>query len=215
MAKMRWELLGTSVGLKLLMAASGLLWTGMEVLHMAGNLLVFAGPETINGYGAVLQGSPLLWVMRAGLLALLAVHVTSAALLTRRAREAKGRYQRRLAARDSTLASRTMRWGGLFILLFLVYHLVHIYGPLHAAYVPGDVHHNLVVGLSDPLAGSLYVLATLVFGLHLHHGTWSMFRTLGLERVPKLRRVTGAGSALITLGFLAPCVASMTGLLSA
>ena len=72
MAKMRWELLGTSVGLKLLMAASGLLWTGWVVLHMAGNLLVFAGPETINGYGAVLQGSPLLWVMRAGLLALLA-----------------------------------------------------------------------------------------------------------------------------------------------
>lgn len=215
MGKMRWELLGTTVGLKVLMAASGLLWTMWVALHMAGNLLVFGGPEVINGYAAVLQGSPLLWVMRLGLVSLLAVHVVSAVMLTRRAAAAKGRYRRGLAHREASLASRTMRWGGLLIFIFLAYHVVHIYGPLHASYVPGDVHHNLVVGLADPLAGGIYVLAALVFGLHLQHGTWSMFRTLGFERLPGLRRATAVVSVILTVGYLAPCVAALTGLISA
>lgn len=210
----RWELWWTSVGLKAVMALSGLLLTGWVFLHMAGNLLVFGGPELINGYGAALQGSPLVWVMRVGLLALTVLHVGAAIVLTRRSRDARAsRYQHRLATRRTSVSARSMRWGGLFVALFLVYHLAHIYGPLHAQFVPGDVHHNLVMGLSDPWVGTLYVLATIVFGLHLHHGTASLFRSLGHEKLFEagLRRASRAFATVVTLGFLAPCVAALAG----
>jgi hypothetical protein len=91
--------------------------------------------------------------------------------------------------------------------------VAHVYGPLHASHVPGDVHHNLVSGLRHPLVGGLYVLATLVFGLHLHHGTWSLFRSLGHDGLFEtgVRRVTAGFTAVVTLGFLAPCVAALAG----
>lgn len=203
----------TTVGVKVGMALSGALLSGWVLLHMLGNLLVFAGPDVINPYGAALQGSPLVWVMRLVIGAALAVHVAGAVVLTRRAREARQtRYRYGLKAQLSTLSSRTIRWGGLAVGLFLAYHLAHIFGPLHGSYVSGDVHHNLVTGLGDPVAGALYVLATIVFGLHLHHGTWSVFVTLGLDRAgARWRRVTAGFATIVTVGFLAPCVAALAG----
>jgi succinate dehydrogenase / fumarate reductase, cytochrome b subunit len=213
-ASVRWELLWTSVGLKAVMAVSGLAMSGWVFLHMGGNLLVFAGPEVLDGYGAMLQGSPLVWLMRAGLLAAIVAHLGAAYVLTRRSRAARPeRYRRPLARERSTLASRTMRTGGALVLLFLVYHLLHIYGPLHPSYVSGRVHHNLVAGLSHPLVAAVYAAATLVFGLHLHHGSASLFRSLGHARLFE-RGVRGASltfSVVVTLGFLAPCVAALAG----
>lgn len=214
LANVRWELLFTSVGLKAVMALSGLVLTGWVFLHMLGNLLVFGDPELINGYGGALQGSPLVWVMRVGLLVLAALHVGAAVVLTRRSRDARAtRYRRPQHALRSTISARSMRWGGLFVLLFLAYHVLHIFGPLHAQYVPGDVHHNVVVGLSDPFAGVVYVLATILFGLHLHHGAASLFRSLGHERLfdTALRRASRAFAIVVTVGFLAPCVAALAG----
>ncbi len=213
----RWDLItGTAVGIKAAMAISGAILSGWVFLHMLGNLLVFADPAVINGYGAALQGNPLIWLMRAGLLAALGVHVWGAVVLTARARAARPtRYRRSLAAQTATPASRSMRWGGAAVGLFLVYHLLHIFGPLHADFVAGDVHHNLVAGLSDPVAGAVYVLATLAFGLHLHHGTWSLFRSLGGEGPVErsVRRATAGFAAVVTIGFLAPCVAALGGVL--
>lgn len=216
-ARVRWDLItGTAVGIKAAMAVSGAALSGWVFLHMLGNLLVFADPSVINGYGATLQGSPFIWLMRAGLTIALGVHVWGALVTTRRARTARpSRYRRALAIQTSTPASRSMRWGGLAVGLFLAYHLLHIFGPLHRDYVAGDVHHNLVAGLSDPVAGAIYVLATLAFGLHLHHGTWSLFRSLGHDGLFEtgVRRATAAFAAVVTLGFLAPCVAALAGLL--
>jgi len=163
----RWELLtGTTVGLKAAMAVSGAVMSGWVLLHMAGNLLVFGGPELINGYGAALQGNPLVWVMRATLTVALAVHVGGAVVLWRRNRDARReRYRGPTTTQTSTASSRSMRWGGLAVGLFLLFHVLHIYGPLHADFIAGDVHHNLVAGLRDPIVGGVYVLSALVFGL--------------------------------------------------
>lgn len=210
----RWELLHTSVGLKALMAISGLVLSGWVFLHMVGNLFVFAGPETLNGYAAAIQGSPLLWAQRVVTVSALAVHVVGAFILTARARRARrSRYRHRLGAQASTPASRSMRWGGLAVGLFLLYHVAHMYGALHAGYVPGDVYHNTVTGLADPLAGAVYVLATLVFGLHLYHGTWSLFSSLGQRGLFDcgVRRVTAVFTGVVTVGFLAPVVAALAG----
>ena len=211
----RWDLLtGTTVGLKAAMAISGAVMSGWVLLHMAGNLLVFGGPELINGYGAALQGNPLVWLMRAGLTVALAVHVGGAVVLSRRNRAARReRYRRRIATQTSTASSRSMRWGGLAVGLFLLYHLAHIYGPLHAEFIVGDVHHNLVTGLRDPVVGALYVLSALVFGLHLHHGAWSLFRSLGHAGHFEVgvRRAATAFAVVVTVGFLAPCVAALAG----
>ncbi|MCA9605444.1 MAG: succinate dehydrogenase cytochrome b subunit [Myxococcales bacterium] len=216
-ARVRWDLIaGTTVGIKAAMAVTGGVLSGWVFLHMLGNLLVFAEPSVINGYGATLQHSPLVWVMRVGLSVAIAVHVWGAVVLTRRARSARpSRYRHPLAVQTATPASRSMRWGGLAVGLFLAYHLLHIFGPLHRDFIVGDVHHNLAAGLSDPIAGAIYVLATLAFGLHLHHGTWSLFRSLGHDGLFEtgVRRATAVFAALVTVGFLAPCVAALGGLL--
>lgn len=212
----RWELVRTTVGAKAAMAISGAVLSGWALLHMLGNLLVFAGPEVINGYGAALHGGPIVWVQRVVVGGALVVHVTGAYTLVRRSKGARReRYRRKLEPRTSTLASRTMPWGGVAIGLFLLYHVAHIYGPLHGSFVEGDVHHNVVAGLADPLAGTLYALSTLAFGLHLHHGTWSLFRSLGhAEPFGRGLRLATAGlAALLTVGFLAPVVAAGFGLL--
>lgn len=213
-ASARWELLWTNVGLKALMALSGLVLSGWVFLHMLGNLLVFAGPETMNGYAATLAGGPVLWAQRLVTVAAFGVHVTCAALLTMRARRARSvRYRRPTEFQRATPSSRSMRWGGLAVGVFVAYHVAHIYGPLHRSYIAGDVHHNLVAGLRDPLVGGLYLLATLVFGLHLHHGTWSLFRSLGYDGAFQvgLRRATAVFTAVIVAGFSAPCVAALVG----
>jgi len=107
-----------------------------------------------------------------------------------------------------------MRLGSLLIAAFLVWHIAHIYGPLHADFIPGDVHHNVVSGFKSPLVIAAYVVATLTFGLHLHHGLWSTARTLGLADMPKIKRLDSflrGVSVLITLGFILPVIAGLAG----
>src|SRR5690606_9298960 len=144
----------------------------------------------------------------------LVVHVVAAVIVSRRSLGARSsRYQHRLRTQETTLSARSMRTGAVLLALFLAYHVAHMYGALHASYVPGDVHHNLVTGLSDPIAGALYVAATLVFALHLHHGTASLFRTLGHERLfaRGVRRACLGLTAIVTVGFLAPPIAALAG----
>lgn len=208
------RLLSRSVGLKAVMALSGLGLTLWVTAHALGNLLVFAGPELINGYGAALQGSPVLWVQRAGLAVLTVAHVGSAVVVTRRGNAARRqRYRKPLASRASTAASRSMRYGGLALGLYTAYHVAHIYGALHGDFVAGDVHHNVVAGLSDPVAATLYLGAAMALGFHLHHGAWSVFRTLGYDGrfEATLQRATRTYAGLLTLAYVAPCAAALAG----
>ncbi|MCB9745316.1 MAG: succinate dehydrogenase [Alphaproteobacteria bacterium] len=199
-----------SVGFKALMALSGGILLGWTGLHAAGNLLVFAGPETINGYGAALQGSPLVWLMRAGLLVLISAHVAAAVRLSARARAARPRLRGPQAHQAATVASRSMLWTGLVLLALLVLHILHLYGPLSPDFRPGDVFHNLVRGMAHGGVALAYVLGAGLFGLHLSHGGRSALRSLGLPAEARWLRWAVGG---ITLAFCLPPLAVLLGLL--
>lgn len=163
------------------MAVSGLAMALWLTLHMLAIQLVFVGPALMNGYALQLRATGLLWPMRIGLLALLTVHVAGAIATSRQSRSARPeRYRRRAQHGPSTPASRTMRSGGILIGLYVLLHVAQMYGAIHPAYVPGDVHHNLVAVLRSPLHGAVYLAATLVVALHLAHGLESALRSLGL-----------------------------------
>ena len=196
---------GSTIGNKIVMAVSGLILFGFVVGHMIGNLTVYLGPEAINSYAAFLRtflhGGGL-WVARAGLIVAAAAHVKSAWTLTRLNAAARPIGYRQTAPRESTYASRTMRWSGLFLLWFIIYHLLHLTtGQAHAQFVPGDAYHNLVTGLQHVPSAICYMLAMLALGLHLFHGASSMLQTLGLShgRWNPLRNALSGGLALVVV----------------
>jgi succinate dehydrogenase cytochrome b subunit len=194
-----------SISLKAAMAITGFLMAGWLTLHMLGNLLAFAGPEVVNAYAAKLRDSGLLWPMRVGLLAILAVHATCAVLTTRQGLAARPqRYRYGLQHRASSWGARTMRVGGVLLLAYLVYHVAQLYGVGHPAYVPGDVHHNLVRVLQQPVHAVLYVVATAFLALHLAHGLGSALITLGWvpsRRQRQARRALNVWMWIVTAGF--------------
>ena len=198
---------GTSVGKKAVMAATGLIMVAYLITHVVANLLVFQGPVKINAYSAFLHGTGgALWAARLVLIAALVLHVVAAAQLpagrgaARRAGYAAGREPQ-----VSTVASRTIRWGGVLILVFLVYHILHFtLGTVHASFVDGDPYHNVVAGFGNPLVIVFYELALAAVGLHLYHGIWSSGRSLGVSPPaphPLRRQLALALSVLIWGGF--------------
>ncbi len=182
----------TTVGKKVVMAVTGFVLVGFVIAHMAGNLKVFAGEEKYNAYAAWLReaGSPafgheqLLWLARIVLLAAVVLHLVAAWQLTRRSWAARPIAYARKAALRTTYAARTMRWGGVILLLFVIYHLLHFtFGAV--GYAPGQfkplsVYRNVVYGFSVWYVSAFYIVAMGALGLHLYHGVWSMFQTLGL-----------------------------------
>lgn len=208
----------STIGKKLLMAASGIILTGFVLVHMSGNLLVFKGAEAFNGYAATLKHNALiLWGVRGILLVALIVHVVSAAQLTRVANDGRPVAYMRYEPEASTLASRTMRWGGVFILLFVILHLLHFTtGTIHPEFIDGDVNHNVRTAFARPLIAGLYTAAMVALGLHLYHGVWSVFQTLGI-RNPTVgavkRKLAGAVALVIYVGFSLVPLAGMLGFL--
>jgi succinate dehydrogenase / fumarate reductase, cytochrome b subunit len=208
----------STIGKKLLMAVSGIILTGFVLVHMSGNLLVFKGPAAINSYAATLKHNALiLWGVRGTLLVALIVHVVAAAQLTRVANEGRPVSYARYEPEASTLASRTMRWGGVAILLFVILHLLHFTtGTIHPDFIAGDVSHNVRSAFSRPLIAGLYTAAMIALGLHLYHGVWSVFQTLGI-RNPTVgavkRKVAGALALIIYVGFSLVPLAGLLGYL--
>jgi succinate dehydrogenase / fumarate reductase, cytochrome b subunit len=208
----------SSIGRKVVMAATGLVLFGYVVVHMLGNLQIYLGPQALNAYAVKLREMPaLLWGVRGLLLVSALLHVWAAASLTRTNMSARSVGYRELRHRESTYASRTMRWSGVILLLFIVYHLLHLtLGTVHPSFVPGDVYHNVVSGLRSGIAPFFYILAMLALGLHMYHGVWSLLQTLGLSH-PRYDRLRYAFAAFITavviLGNLSFPIAALTGLL--
>lgn len=212
--------LTSSIGLKAVMAVSGLVLYGFVVAHMTGNLQVYLGADALDRYGAflreVLHGAGL-WIARAVLLASVVAHVWAAVVLTQRNWAARPRGYRRWQARESTYASRTMVWSGPLLALFIGYHLAHLtLGVTDPRFVEGRVYANLVLGFQNPFVAGFYMLATLALGLHMYHGFWSLLQTLGLShpRYDALRRraalalagVVVAGNLSIPLSVLSGLV---------
>ncbi len=173
---------------KAIMAVTGIILFGFVVGHMLGNLKLYQGPEKINTYAEGLReiGKPILghgealWIARSGLLAAVALHILSAYQLTRLNRRARPVSYHKHAPQASTYASRTMRWGGVIILFFVIYHLLHLtFGGVHSDFRSGDVYHNVVIGFRNPVVSGFYILAQLALGFHLYHGLWSLFQSLG------------------------------------
>jgi succinate dehydrogenase / fumarate reductase cytochrome b subunit len=196
--------LRSSLGLKIVMALTGVVLFGFVVAHMIGNLQVYLGPEAFNAYAASLRAighGAALWVVRAALLVAVALHIWSAWRLTLLNRAARPVGYRKVERRESTYASRTMRWSGVILLLFIVYHLLHFtFGAraVHPRFVHGDAFHNFVTGFQDPLVSGFYILAMLVLGFHLYHGAWSFMQTLGLSH-PRYNHLRHAFASLITV----------------
>ena len=200
-------LLVTTIAKKVIMALTGVVLTGFVLIHMIGNLLLYQGPEALNHYGELLQSKPpLVWTARLVLLACVALHIWAATSLTLANWAARPIGYRKTAYEASTYASRTMRWGGPLLLLFIVYHLLHFtVGSMHPDFVRGDVYHNVVAGFQNPLVAVFYVISMVALSLHLFHGIVSMLQTLGLSH-PKyngLRSlIGGAYAAVVTVGNL-------------
>jgi succinate dehydrogenase / fumarate reductase cytochrome b subunit len=190
---------GSSIGKKVVMAVTGFALFGFVLAHMLGNLQVFLGPAALNAYAEKLRAVPaLLWAARIGLLAAAALHVWAAVSLTRMNRAARPVGYREKEHRESTYASRTMRWSGVLLLLFVVYHLMHLtFGNAHPDFVEGDVFHNFVVGFRPALVTGFYVAAMLALGLHMYHGVWSFLQTLGLSH-PRYNHLRHAFATLVT-----------------
>lgn len=217
---MNWiaEFYRSLIGKKVVMAVSGILLVGFLLSHMASNVLVFKDPESLTHYGEWLRSfGPLLWVARLGLIGLAVLHILSALELTRINRQARPVGYQRLRAASSTWGARSMRVGGVILLLFIVFHLLHFTtGTIFpgAVFEPGEVGRNVVVGFTgQPLVVAFYVVAMVALGLHLSHGVWSFFQTLGLNHPHwnRARRVTAwvltvaiaGGLLLIPLGVAA------------
>ncbi|MBB6628886.1 succinate dehydrogenase cytochrome b subunit [Nocardioides sp. KIGAM211] len=188
----------STIALKLLMAVSGLIFIGFVLLHMYGNLKAFSGHDAYNEYADHLRtiGEPmlpregLLWLIRTVLIVSLVVHVSSAVALWRRSGQARTVKYHVKKNRSSSFSSRFMRWGGLTILVFLVWHLLNFtIGKVNVQGGATNDPYNLLVDSFDVWWLTLiYLVAMAALGLHLHHGVWSSAQTLGLTNNAKARR---------------------------
>jgi len=208
----------STIGKKIIVAVTGVVMLGFVVGHLAGNLQVFLGPEKLNEYAAFLKREPLLlWGTRIALLVSILLHVVATVQLTRLNRLSRPIPYQRYEVLEANVASRIMMWSGLFLLVYIVYHLLHLTGGLtHPQFSPTDVYSNVITGFHVWYVSVFYILGMISLGYHLYHGIWSVFQTLGLNH-PKFncyRRVFAIVSAsLISLGYISIPVAVLMGVL--
>jgi succinate dehydrogenase / fumarate reductase cytochrome b subunit len=216
----------STVGRKVLMAVSGLVLVLFLVAHMLGNLKIFVGPTSFDEYAHWLReiGAPLLpatwylWIQRAVLSAALVVHVwaaTSLALAARRARPVRYAHRPRV---QGSYAARTMRWGGVIILLFVIYHILDLTtGQLNPVGDPAHPYANVVADFAPKrwYVTLIYVLGIVAVGFHLRHGLFSALRSLGQQTPRGERRARAAALGIavaLSAGYLLVPFAVLTGL---
>ncbi|CCB77774.1 MULTISPECIES: succinate dehydrogenase cytochrome b subunit [Streptomycetaceae] len=215
----------STVGKKTVMAVTGVLMLLFLVAHMAGNLKVFFGPDDFNGYAHWLRtiGEPVLhyawflWIMRVGLVACVVLHGVAAAQLSRRDLAARPTGYVHSRPRAS-YATRTMRWGGVILALFIVWHLLDMttltVNPLGEQ---GHPYQNVVADFRNWYADVIYIVAMLAVGLHIRHGFWSAAQTLGVNgrrRDRALKVCANVLALVLTAGFIAVPVSVMTKVVS-
>lgn len=186
LGSVRLQSFSTSLFLKTLLALSGAGWFGFLVGHLFSNLHLLMGREAFNAYYAGLKADPvMLWSIRGVLIAGIVVHVGTAYVLSRRSMEARpGRYAKS-APRASNYASRTMRWTGPIVGLYIVYHLLHLTVgaamPSGVAYDAHDEYANVVGSFQVWYVALAYIVANAMLTVHLFHGVSSAFQSLGLS----------------------------------
>lgn len=190
------------------MGITGLIGIGFVIGHMAGNLLVLQGRKEMNSYAHFLRSTgELLWIVRGVLIAAVILHVIAAVQLTAQNRAARPAVYARREPQVSTLASRTMRWGGGLLLVFIVLHILHFTtGTLRPAgsFDRFDVYGNVITSFRIWWISLFYLLSMVALGFHLYHGAWSSVRSLGITQPsgnPLSRRVALAVAVVVWLGF--------------
>jgi succinate dehydrogenase / fumarate reductase cytochrome b subunit len=210
---------GSTIGKKIVMATTGIVLVGFVVAHMAGNLQIFLGAEALDAYAVFLReflhGGGL-WIARAVLLTCAVLHVWAATSLTLADRAARPIRYREWEAQQSTWASRTMRWSGVILLVFVVYHLLDFtFGVVNPGFEEGRVYRNVVASFRVLPVSLFYILAMLLLWPHLRHGVWSMLRTLGLSH-PRYEevahRVAAVLATIVVLGNISFPLAVLLGI---
>lgn len=207
----------STLGKKAVMAVSGAVLFAFVVGHLIGNLQFFEGPEKLNSYGRLLRNMPvLLWTTRIVLLLMVLLHIWSSILLAAGKTKARPHGYVRKKAVHSSYASRTMYWSGPIIAAFVIYHLLDFtFGAVNPGFREGDVFGNVVRSFQNPFVAGFYIIAMALLCLHLFHGVWSMFQTLGVHHpryTPLLKRFAALSSVLIFVGFISIPVSVLTGL---
>lgn len=222
------EFYRSAVGKKWVMALTGIMLMGFVFAHAFGNLKVYFGAESFNHYGEFLRELlvPLmprtwaLWGLRIGLIVAFGLHIHAAYTLTRMNQRANaGGYQQKRDWQAANAASRSMRMTGIVVGLFLLWHLADLtWGTVNPGFVRGDVYRNFVATFERPAVSAIYIVANLALGVHLFHGAWSMFQSLGLNnpRWNSWRRSFAVGFAALVAGvnIMFP-ISVLTGLVSA
>ncbi|MFF0820461.1 succinate dehydrogenase cytochrome b subunit [Micromonospora haikouensis] len=218
----------SNVGLKAVMAVTGILLVLFLVAHMLGNLKIFTGETAFDHYAHWLReiGTPLLpstwflWIQRTALLAAVLAHIGAATVLAVRARAARPvKYAHRKKVNGS-YAARTMRWGGVIILLFVIYHILDLTtGHLNPQGDPGNPYGNVVADFAPErwYVTLFYTLAVVALGFHLRHGAFSAFRSLGQQTPAGERRARAAAlgfAVVLCAGYLVVPFAVLTGLVA-
>ncbi|MEU4336208.1 succinate dehydrogenase cytochrome b subunit [Micromonospora lupini] len=218
----------SNVGLKAVMAVTGILLVLFLIVHMLGNLKIFTGETSFDHYAHWLRdiGTPLLphtwylWIQRTVLTVAVVAHIVAATVLARRARAARPvKYAHRKKVRGS-YAARTMRWGGVIILLFVIYHILDLTtGHLNPQGDASNPYGNVVADFAPErwYVTLFYTLAIVTVGFHLRHGAFSAFRSLG-QQTPRGERRARAGALVLAValcaGYLVVPFAVLTGLVS-
>lgn len=195
------------IGKKVIMAITGLILFVYVLLHMIGNLQLFAGPQQINAYGTFLHSHPnLLWAARAVLLASVGLHIGTWLLLWLQKQRARpGRYVKRKNV-PPAYASGTMLYTGPVIAAFVVFHVLHLTtGSLALPFREGDIFDNVVQGFRIWWVAAIYIVGMIALGMHLFHGLWSMFQSTGLTepwRAIGLKPIAHVVAVAIAIGFI-------------
>jgi succinate dehydrogenase / fumarate reductase cytochrome b subunit len=220
-----WRLFLSSIGAKVAMAVTGLLTFLWLIGHLLGNLLIYGGPDVTNAYAHGLKElGALLWVARIVMLVLFVIHILSAYRVWRKNNAARPEAYEVYDPAWATYAGRTMWWGGVLILLFVIYHLLHFtLGVTNPAYFKlvdpqgrQDVYSMIIRSFSNKVISGVYILAMVVLGFHLSHGVSVLFQTLGLSRSPNspfFKRLGPVCAVVMVLGFISIPLSVLAGLL--
>ena len=228
--KLPWvlEFYRSDVAKKWTMAISGIILLGYIAAHMVGNLKVYLGPESIDQYGESLRElgghlvpeEHMLWILRIGLAIAFGIHVHAAYSLTRKNMKARGkvRYDVPREYLAANYASRTMRYSGVIVFLFIVFHVADLtLGTANPDFVSGEIYHNMIASFEQVPVAIAYIVANLALGLHIFHGVWSLFQSIGANNplYNKWRRYLAWGfTALIVAGNLSFPLAVQFGIIS-
>jgi succinate dehydrogenase / fumarate reductase cytochrome b subunit len=220
-----WE---APIGKKVVMAVTGLILFGYVIGHLLGNLQIYSSNhDQINRYAAFLHNPANaipLWVIRTALLAAVTLHIVSAVQLWLQNRAARPVAYKKKADLPSEYAARTMRWSGVIVGAFIVFHILH----LTVGAIPGltaaeiavnqpNVRANVITGFQNPAVAGFYILAMILLCMHLYHGLWSMFQSVGFSHpryTPLLKKGAAVVAILIAVGNISIPIAVLTGLLN-